>query len=146
MSEEISMQAYQQAKTNAAAINGLAGEGRQTETVVGNAAAIASLMQQPVVEVTENRVIVNTDIGKILNFNSVSDLTCTISPDSTLTDAAVSSIFTVMRMGAGAVAFVAGDGVTILSVDSALSISGRYGGVIARKTAANTWVLVGSLI
>lgn len=105
---------------------------------------LEQIVTQPIIEVTENRIVSATDLSKKLHFNSTSNLTCTIPPDADMT-ANVGIEFTVVRINTGTVTFVAGSGVTINSVDSAKAVSGRYGGVIAYKTAANTWTLIGAL-
>lgn len=105
--------------------------------------AIADILQQPIIEVTENRVISATDLNKKLHFNSESDLTCTISPDNDLA-AEIGSGFTVVRKGVGTVTFVGSGGVAINSVDDLKSVT-KNAGVIVYKEAANTWCIIGAL-
>ena len=53
--------------------------------------------------------------------------------------------FPFLRLGAGAVTFVADSGVTIRSVDGKLSIDKQYQTVYLKKIANNEWVLFGAL-
>ena len=52
----------------------------------------------------------------------------------------------VCRWGTGTVTFAAGDGVSIKSVNSALSIANPYGCAVLKKaTADEAWILAGDL-
>jgi hypothetical protein len=107
-------------------------------------AQIAAITNRSIVDVAVDKAIETSDIGKVLAFNSESDLTCTIPTDTEL-ETGIGSIFIVLQMGTGSVTFIADEGVTICSLNSAVSTSGQYGEVIARKVSANTWILTGAL-
>jgi hypothetical protein len=49
-------------------------------------------------------------------------------------------------MNTGAVTFVQGSGVNILSKNSNKNIASRWSGATIVKTDTNTWVLIGDLI
>jgi hypothetical protein len=110
--------------------------------IPGINAQLTQIFYQPIIEVTDNRIISLSDIFNRLHFNSESNLTCTI-PDDTTIATTIGSEFTVVRAGNGNVTFVAGTGVTLKSIDGMLSIS-KDGGVIAYKESANTWRLIGA--
>lgn len=57
----------------------------------------------------------------------------------------VGTLINVYQYGAGAASIVAGSGVTIRSLNSSLTISGRYAMVTLLKIATDEWLLVGTL-
>lgn len=85
------------------------------------------------------------DAGKTITFDSSSTSNVTIPPNSSKAFP-LGTRFDVLRMGTGAVTFVQGSGVTILSKNSNKSIASRWSGATIVKTDTNTWVLVGDLI
>lgn len=85
------------------------------------------------------------DAGKTITFDSASATTITIPPNSSKAFP-LGTRFDVLRMGTGAVTFVQGSGVTILSKNSNKNIASRWSGATIVKTDTNTWVLIGDLI
>lgn len=85
------------------------------------------------------------DAGKTITFDSSSATTVTIPPNSSKAFP-LGTRFDVLRMGTGAVTFVQGSGVTILSKNSNKNIASRWSGATIIKTDTNTWVLIGDLI
>ena len=85
------------------------------------------------------------DAGKTITFDSTSLCNITIPPNSSKAFP-LGTRFDVIRLNTGAVTFVQGSGVTILSKNSSKSISSRWSGATIIKTDTNTWVLIGDLI
>lgn len=85
------------------------------------------------------------DAGKTITLDSASATTITIAPNSSKAFP-LGTRFDVIRMGTGAVTFVQGSGVTILSKNSNKNIASRWSGATIVKTDTNTWVLIGDLI
>ena len=96
-------------------------------------------------EKTANHTIQLVDAGKVLIFDSASNLVVTVPLDSTL-DFPVGSQIAFLRNGIGEVTFEGASGVDIRSVDDNLGISDQYGSAVLLKIAANEWQLVGSLL
>lgn len=85
------------------------------------------------------------DAGKTITFDSTSLCNVTIAPNSSKAFP-IGTRFDVIRLNTGAVTFVQGSGVTILSKNSSKSIASRWSGATIIKTDTNTWVLIGDLI
>jgi hypothetical protein len=85
------------------------------------------------------------DAGKTITFDSASSTTITVPPNSSKAFP-LGTRFDVLRLGTGAVTFVQGVGVTILSKNSNKNIASRWSGATIVKTDTNTWVLIGDLI
>lgn len=85
------------------------------------------------------------DAGKTISFDSTSTCNVTIPPNSSKAFP-IGTRFDVLRMGTGAVTFVQGSGVTILSKNSNKNIASRWSGATIIKTDTNTWTLIGDLI
>ena len=85
------------------------------------------------------------DAGKTISFDSSSTCNITIPPNSSKAFP-LGTRFDVLRMGTGAVTFVQGSGVTILSKNSNKNIASRWSGATIIKTDTNTWTLIGDLI
>jgi hypothetical protein len=85
------------------------------------------------------------DAGKTITFDSTSNTTITIPPNSSKAFP-LGTRFDVIRMNTGAVTFVQGSGVNILSKNSNKNIASRWSGATIVKTDTNTWVLIGDLI
>lgn len=94
-----------------------------------------------VVTVTADATLTASHAGKCLVCANSSAVTITIPPD-VLT---VGTELEVVQYGEGSVTFAAGDGVTIYSKDSALTIGGQYTVAVLKQIVANTWLLTGSL-
>jgi hypothetical protein len=85
------------------------------------------------------------DAGKTITFDSAASTTITVPPNSSKAFP-LGTRFDVLRLGTGAVTFVQGVGVTILSKNSNKNIASRWSGATIVKTDTNTWVLIGDLI
>lgn len=97
-----------------------------------------------IIEKSVSGNILDTDADRFLKCTNSSSITLTIQPDATIA-IAVGAEISVTQYGAGTVSFAAGSGVTIRSIDSALSIDGQYTSVALKKIATDEWLLVGSL-
>lgn len=84
------------------------------------------------------------DVGKTITVDSSTDETVTIPPNST-TPFPLGARLDVVRLGTGAVTFVAGSGVTINSKNTNKKIAAIYSGATIFKVDTNTWVLIGDL-
>ena len=84
-------------------------------------------------------------IGNLITFNNASAQTVTIPPNSSVAYP-IGTTLQVAQLGAGKVTFAAGSGVTINSAGGLKSIGAQYAAATLIQTAANTWLLIGSLI
>jgi len=87
--------------------------------------------------------LVLTDAGKMVTLSNASAITLTI-PTNASVALPIGAIINFEQLGAGQVTF-AGAGVTINSFDGNLKLAGQYAGAYLRKTATNTWTLIGNL-
>ncbi|HWQ98145.1 MAG TPA: BppU family phage baseplate upper protein [Clostridia bacterium] len=85
-----------------------------------------------------------SDAGKLLVENSASAIVVTIPTDASVSFPLGTEI-EVCRWFTGAVSFAAASGVSIYSLNNAVSISGRYGSVALKKVEANGWLICGAL-
>lgn len=85
--------------------------------------------------------LVLADAGKIVEISSGSSSNVTIPPNSSVAFP-VNTVLYVCRMGAGAVALVAGAGVT-LRYASSLTARAQYSTLMLRKRATDEWVIGG---
>lgn len=96
---------------------------------------------------TTSRTLALTDVGKTLEMNSGSARIYTIPANATVAFP-VGTWLNVVRMGSGALNITAANGVTLNGIASAgaatCAISAQYQGASLRKTATNTWGIVGS--
>lgn len=86
-----------------------------------------------------------TDSGKLCTFSNASAITVTVPPNSSVAFP-VGSQIDCSQVGAGKTTLAQGSGVTINSKSSNKAIGAQYVGVTLRKTATDTWLLVGELI
>lgn len=90
---------------------------------------------------TASRTFALTDNGKLILADSTSAIAFTIPPNVFPVGAEIE----VCRWNTGAVSVAAGSGVAIGSLDSLLSISGRYGVGVLKQLATNVWLFAGAL-
>lgn len=94
-----------------------------------------------IVIVTANRTLSATDNNRCLCCTNTAAITITVSNTQGLP---VGAEIEVIQGGAGAVSFAA-SGVTLISLDGAVSIAGQYGVAALKQTDTNVWVLCGAL-
>lgn len=91
-----------------------------------------------------NHTLQLSDSGKFLLAESAGSIAITVPAESTLVFPEDTEI-EICQRGAGTVTFVAASGVTILSLDGALSIAGQYGCAVLKYLGSNNWILAGAL-
>lgn len=122
----------------------------QTVVVIrydGAAATIVSSAGGSVLRInsqTANYTLVLTDAGKVVEMSNAASRTITVPPNSSVAFP-IGTVVECSRMGAGAVALVAGAGVTIRSKGGVLGIADQYTSAALRKRATDEWVAVGNL-
>ena len=94
--------------------------------------------------ITANATLALTDAGKFIMINSSSDVTVTIPLNSSVAFPAGTEI-EFCRYGSGAATFAGASGVTIVSLDSELTISDQYCTAALKKLDTDEWLLTGSL-
>lgn len=99
-----------------------------TPTIVANAYALATDL---------------SDAGKLLQINNASTTTFTI-PNDTTANYAIGTQIAVIQTGAGQVVFAGAGGVTVNAAPG-LKIRSQWSSATLVKTAANTWIALGSL-
>jgi len=96
---------------------------------------------------TASRTLALTDVGKTLEMDNGSARIYTIPANATVAFE-VGTEINVVRMGSGALNITAANGVTFNGIASAGSatctIDAQYKGASLRKTATNTWNIIGS--
>lgn len=118
-----------------------------------DAAAVRTTIDAPrlgvrdIVSDSASRTLALTDVGKTLEMSSGSARIYTIPANATVAFP-VGTEINVVRMGTGALNITAASGVTFNGVASAgaatCTIDAQYKGASLRKTATNTWNIVGS--
>lgn len=93
---------------------------------------------------TDSGTLVLADQYKTVYMNSGSANNLTVPPYISVAFP-VGTTIEIVSIGAGQTTIVAGDGVTINSADAALKLRTQYSGGSLKKTATNTWLLVGDL-
>lgn len=84
------------------------------------------------------------DDGKMVTLSNASAITLTVPPNSSVA-LPVGAEVDLAQLGAGQVTVAPGAGVTVSSFQSKLAIAGQYAGATLKKTATNTWLLLGGL-
>jgi len=117
------------------------------------AAAVRTTIDAPrlgireIVADTTSRTLALTDVGKTLEMSNGSARIYTIPANATVAFE-VGTEINVVRMGSGALNITAANGVTFNGIASAGSatctIDAQYKGASLRKTATNTWGIVGA--
>jgi len=97
-----------------------------------------------IIEVTDNKTLALTDNGYLQKFNSATDYTLTVPPESDV-DFPIGTEIPVTQYNTGTVTIAEGLGVTINSLDDNLVINGRYATVTLKKMGSDEWLLVGNL-
>lgn len=87
--------------------------------------------------------LVLADAGADVHMNNASANTVTVPPNSTVALPVGVTVF-VTQVGAGQTTVAAGSGVTI-NADGGLKVGARYKSVALRKTATDTWLLLGGV-
>lgn len=93
---------------------------------------------------TASYTLALTDAGKMIAVNSSSAATVTI-PTNASVAFPVDTEIEIAQFGAGVVSIAGASGVTIRSIDSALSLSGQYAVAALKKINTNEWLLAGAL-
>ena len=93
---------------------------------------------------TANYTLVLADAGRVIEFNSASNLTLTIPTNSSVAFSN-GTMVTLTRRGAGEVTVAGASGVTLRSSDSRTKISKQYAAGALIKLDTNEWLLIGSL-
>lgn len=125
------------------------------QTILNDAAAsdVRTTIDAPrlgntdIVADTASRTLALTDVGKTLEMTNASARIYTIPANATVAFP-VGTWINVVRMGSGALNITAANGVTFNGIASAGAatcvISAQYQGASLRKTATNTWNILGS--
>ena len=93
---------------------------------------------------TSSYSLLLADNGKIVIVTTSGSSTLTV-PAYATEAFPIGAYVVVVQGGAGQVTITAGSGVTILSADSALALTGQYATASLVKIATDTWLLTGSL-
>jgi len=133
-----------------ASTHGANGADAVTPSAIGAAGLDSNLRVLPVqltsmlTTLTSSFTLATTHAGRTLLVGGSSDVTVTIPTYASVAIVNMTEI-EIVRYGTGAVTIAAASGVTLLSLDSAVSISGQYGVVALKKLDTNTWLLAGAL-
>lgn len=86
-----------------------------------------------------------SDNQKLVTATNASAQTYTVPPNASVAFPTGAQI-DLIQLGAGAVTFAPGAGVTLRSRGGLLTVNGQYTGVTLKKIATNEWVIMGNLI
>ena len=114
----------------------------------GSAGPTGATGSNPVISINEQAnsyTLALADDGKFVDMNSASAVNVTVPPSGTV-NFSVGATIAVRQKGAGQVSFVAGSGVTINSMNTALKIYAQFGVCSLIKIATDTWSLAGPLV
>lgn len=101
--------------------------------------------RRPLVEVSgTTHQFALTDAGRTIHTTNAGAVTITVPANATVA-LPIGAEIEVIQRGDGQVTFAAAGGVTIESVDSALSIASKYGAVALKKISTDTWWMGGLL-
>lgn len=104
----------------------------------------ASQASSALVSITANTTLALTHAGKLLYVNSTSARTITVPTNASVAFPTGTEI-EIVRWNTGTVTIAAASGVSLVSTESARTISARYGVVAMKKMATDTWLLTGAL-
>ena len=93
---------------------------------------------------TSNYTLTLEDAGTLITMNAETDLTLTIPASSTV-DFPFGTEIEIAQFGAGKVTISPESGVTLLSLDGALSLAGQYAVACIKKVSIDTWLIGGAL-
>ena len=104
----------------------------------------ASQASSEIITITASETLALSYAGRFININSTSAVNITIPPNSSVAFP-IGTEIEFYRANTGATKFIAGSGVTIHSVDSAVNIDSQYGCAAIKKIGTDEWVLNGNL-
>ena len=93
---------------------------------------------------TSNYTLTLKDAGTLITMNAETALTLTIPASSTV-DFPFGTEIEIAQFGAGKVTISPESGVTLLSLDGALSLAGQYAVACIKKVSIDTWLIGGAL-
>lgn len=131
-------------------VNGLTGTVSITPASIGAAELdsdskiLAAQASSAIVSKTASFTLALANAGRLIQVSASSAVTVTI-PTNASVAFPVGTEIEIAQMGAGAVTIAAASGVTINSLDSAVTTSGQYAVVGLKKIGTNVWLLSGAL-
>ena len=93
---------------------------------------------------TSNYTLTLEDAGTLITMNAETDLTLTIPASSTV-DFPFGTEIEIAQFGAGKVTISPESGVTLYSLDGALSLAGQYAVACIKKVSTDAWLIGGAL-
>ena len=93
---------------------------------------------------TSNYTLTLEDAGTLITMNAETDLTLTIPAGGTI-NFPIGTEIEVAQFGAGKVTISPESGVTLYSLDGALSLAGQYAVACIKKVSTNAWLIGGAL-
>lgn len=105
---------------------------------------LAAQASSAIVSKTASFTLALANAGRLIQVSASSAVTVTI-PTNASVAFPVGTEIEIAQMGAGAVTIAAASGVTINSLDSAVTTSGQYAVVGMKKIGTNVWLLSGAL-
>ena len=144
-SQTLTQEQKQQVSTNIgeipAASKGTAGG---VATLNNNLKVSAEQACSTITAKTSNYTLTLEDAGTLITMNAETALTLTIPASSTV-DFPFGTEIEIAQFGAGKVTISPESGVTLLSLDGALSLAGQYAVACIKKVSIDTWLIGGAL-
>ena len=134
-----------QATTNIGAIPAASkGTANGVATLDGNSKVSAEQTCSKITEKTSDYTLTLKDAGTLIVMNATTALTLTIPASSTV-NFPLGTEIEIAQTGVGKVTISPESGVTLLSLDGALSLAGQYAVACIKKVSIDTWLIGGAL-
>jgi len=117
---------------------------RQIQSGVDSVASSLNLLGTINAQTGTSYTLALSDAGQFVTLSNASAITLTVPPNSSVAFP-VSTVINLAQTGAGQVTVAPGSGVTIDSYDGHTNLAGEYASGTLKKTATNTWLLMGNL-
>lgn len=122
----------------------LAGTADGFATLDENSKVTADQATAYIVSITGSSTLALSNAGKFLMCSASAATTITVPADTTV-NFPIGTEIEICRYSDSTVTFAAESGVTLVSADSAKSISTKYGCACLKKLSSNTWLLAGCI-
>lgn len=143
--QTLTQEQKQQVTTNIGAIPAASkGDAGGVATLNNNSKVSAEQACSTITAKTSNYTLTLEDAGTLITMNADTALTLTIPASSTV-DFPFGTEIEIAQFGAGKVTISPESGVTLLSLDGALSLAGQYAVACIKKVSIDTWLIGGAL-
>jgi hypothetical protein len=116
------------------------------QDATGIVALTSNISVASIVTTTANSYTLSgTDIGRIIEFNNLSNATVTLPNNSTVS-LSIGSQFTLVSLTTSTVNVAPASSVTLLSRGNVQTLAGQYAAAFLYKRDTDTWVMTGDIV